>query len=323
MIQALLTRLRNASNNRRARHKARRIRLEHFGAIIQLHRPQALVFVDQTYAAKLGAQPKPADLLWQTGADGEIGNRPLSAPLEAHMQLTNACGAGCKGCYTAASPQGGKGEWGLEQWKRALDHLAAMGIFHVALGGGESARLPWLGDIARYARDLGIVPNLTTSGLEGLEQVVEIADLFGQINVSIDGLGETYAAVRGFDGFSQADHAVQLLRERVSTVGINVVVTRTNFDQIPRLFEYARKRRLNEVELLRFKPAGRGRKQFSQLTCLPEQHRSFLPTLLAACKRYRIRARVDCSYTPMLTYHKPVPISWRPWRSTAAPEETF
>src|SRR5262249_53957747 len=146
--------------------------------------------------------------------DGDVGGRPLAAPLEAHLQLTNRCDAGCQGCYTGATPQGAAGEWGLDEWKRAVDALADAGVFHLALRGGESATLPWLGDLARHARARGLVPNLTTSGLAGLEQLLEIADLFGQINVSIDGIGELYREVRGFDGFARADAAVVALRRR-------------------------------------------------------------------------------------------------------------
>ena len=94
----------------------------------------------------------------------------LSAPLEAHLQLTNRCDAGCKGCYTGASPEGAPNEWGLAEWKRAIDALADAGVFHVALGGGESAVLPWLGELADHARARGIIPNLTTSGLDGLDR---------------------------------------------------------------------------------------------------------------------------------------------------------
>jgi radical SAM protein with 4Fe4S-binding SPASM domain len=290
----------------------RRARLERFGAIVQLPRPRALVFVDRDYArdadlvSEAGHDPAVEPELWSDPAeDGRIGAGVLSAPLEAHLQLTNRCGAGCRGCYTGATRRGDDDEWGLEAWKRAIDELARMGVFHLALGGGESAALPWLGEIAEHARARGLVPNLTTSGLEGLDGLLEIADLFGQINVSIDGLADTYARVRGFDGFADADAALQRLRERKREIGINVVITRHNFDEIDPLFAYARKRRLNEIELLRFKPAGRGRRAFAEMTCSDAQHRALLPTVLAATRRHRVRVRVDCSYTPMLTHHRP------------------
>ncbi len=243
--------------------------------------------------------------------DNPITMAPLSAPLEAHLQLTNRCNAGCKGCYTGASPQGDNTsenrEWQLAQWQRTIDELAAAGVFHVALGGGESAVLPWLGELADYCWQRGIVPNLTTSGLDGLPALLEIADRFGQINVSLDGLGDAYAAVRGFDGFARADAAIRALRQRKREIGINVVVTRSNFTQLDAIFAYAKKQRLSEVELLRFKPSGRGARGYDEVRCTDAQHRLFLPIVLAGAKRHRIRVKVDCSYTPMLAFHDPGP----------------
>ena len=71
------------------------------------------------------------------------------------------------------------------------------------------------------------------------------------------------------------------------------------------MFAYAAARRLSEVELLRFKPAGRGARAYDELRCTDAQHRLFLPTILAAARRHRVRVKVDCSYTPMLAHHRP------------------
>ena len=303
----------------------RNFRYERFGGIVQLRWPQALVFVDRDRARHLGHRTPPPGL-WADDADvaaAAVAGRvvlpgettpPLSAPLEAHLQLTNRCSAGCRGCYTGATPEGGPREWGLAEWQKALDELAAAGVFHVALGGGESAELPWLGDLLRYARSRGLVPNLTTSGLYDDAVLARLCDwagqgLFGQINVSLDGIGDDYAAVRGFDGFARADRALVALRAAQKNVGINCVVTRSSFAGLPALFAYARRRRLREVELLRFKPAGRGarRDTYDVSRCTDEQHRTLLPTVLALSRRYRLRVRVDCSFTPMLAHHQPPP----------------
>ncbi len=278
------------------------MRLERFGAIVQTVVPRALVFVDRDYARRVLRTP--ASALWH-GDEPAVGEVVLSAPLEAHLQLTNRCGAGCSGCYTGASPEAAASEWGLGEWTRAIDVLSDAGVFHVALGGGESAVLPWLGQLAEHARRRGIVPNLTTSGLEGLERLLPIAELFGQINVSIDGLGAAYAKVRGFDGFARADAAVRALRARKQEIGINVVVTRHNFGELDEIFAYAAERRLSEVELLRFKPSGRGARTYEGQRCTDAQHRGFLPVILAAARRHALRIKVDCSYTPMLAHHRP------------------
>ncbi|MCP4449454.1 MAG: radical SAM protein [Myxococcales bacterium] len=286
--------------SRKRRSVERRLRVEQFGAIAQLSWPRALVFVDRDYARTLGIKTSSQ---W-SGEEPDIGERPLVAPLEAHLQITNRCDAGCQGCYTAAAPSAQR-EWPIERWKASIDALADMGVFHLALGGGESADLPWLGELVQYARDRGLVPNLTTSGLSNLSRVLQLAPLFGQINISIDGLDDEYARVRGFDGFAEADAALIELRKRTRNVGINVVVTRHNFGSLGAIFAYAKKRRLNEVELLRFKPAGRGISTFADMSCSDVQHREFLPTVLKGARRHRLRVRVDCSYMPMLVHHKP------------------
>jgi radical SAM protein with 4Fe4S-binding SPASM domain len=287
-------------------------RYERFGGIVHLERPRALVFVDRDRARRLGYRESPR---WTEPPDERWNEGRLSAPLEAHLQLTNRCDAGCQGCYTGATPTGAAGEWQLDDWKRAVDELAARGVFHLALGGGESALLPWLGDVAAYAREKGLVPNLTTSGLYGdaeLERLVGWAPLFGQINVSIDGVGDDYAKVRGFDGFARADRAVVALRKASKHVGINCVITRDSFDGLGRVFAYAKKRKLREVELLRFKPSGRGIKTYEQLRCSDEQHRALVPTILKLARKHRLRVRLDCSYTPMVTHHriKPKVMQW-------------
>ncbi len=287
----------------RRKPRPRAFRYERFGGIAQLGWPRALVFVDRARARSLGyAAPAEA---WQ-GEEPPL-DEVLSAPIEAHLQLTNRCDAGCRGCYTGASAGGEPHEWGLAEWKRAIDELAARGVFHLALGGGESALLPWLGEVAAYARERGLVPNLTTSGLANVEALVEIAPLFGQINVSVDGVGEVYQRVRGFDGFARADAAVVALRRATRHVGVNCVVTRDNFEHLEALFAWAKRRRLREIELLRFKPSGRGARSYEAQRCTDEQHRAFLPLALGLARRYRRRVRLDCSYTPMITAHAPDP----------------
>ncbi|MBL9004479.1 MAG: radical SAM protein [Myxococcales bacterium] len=334
LLRDIVLRLRRARRRRRF-PAPRAFRYERFGGIAQLGGrsgwPQALVFVDHDRAQHLGYGAPPPGL-WppsvepsadpasdssqapalSAAAIDDLLRQPLSAPLEAHLQLTNRCAAGCKGCYTGATVDGAPQEWGLAEWCRALDELAEAGVFHVALGGGESALLPWLDDLLRYARRRGIVPNLTTSGLypdEVLQRVCRLAEqgLFGQINVSIDGVHEDYARVRGIDGFAQADRALVALRRVSPDVGINCVLTRDTFSRLPQLFSYGRSRDVSEIEVLRFKPAGRGarREVYQNSRCSDEQHRALLPTVLSLSRQHGLRVRLDCSFTPMVVHHQP------------------
>ena len=288
----------------------RRFRAERWGGIVQLETPTALVFVDQDRARALGHDGGAA---WQDAAPkGEqLGDRPLSAPLEAHLQLTNHCDAGCTGCYTSATPGGLAREHDLAAWKTSIDALADAGVFHLALGGGESATLPWLGEVARHARARGIVPNLTTSGLYDdatLDRLVGWAHLFGQINVSLDGVGATYASVRGptrGGGFERADRALVALRNVHPDIGINAVLTRTSYDDLPALFSHAKKRRVSQVELLRYKPSGRGRRDYDTQRMTDAQGEGLLPKVLRLSVWHRLRVRLDCSLVPFIAHRNP------------------
>ncbi|TMA25436.1 MAG: radical SAM protein [Deltaproteobacteria bacterium] len=272
--------------------KVARARAEQFGGIVELSRPRALLHVDRQMMRELGYPESP---LWQQ-PEG-----PLSAPTEVHLVLSRRCAAGCRGCYVDATPQGAA--LSREEACRILDELAAMGVFHVALGGGEALELDHLFAVAEHARAVGITPNLTTSGLGLDERTAERCKVFGQINVSVDGVGDAYRAARGFDGFPHAERALRLLRAVKREVGINCVVSRSSFEGIGEVARLVRRLNLNELELLRFKPVGRGARLDEELT--PEQAKRLWPMARRLVFRHRIRVKLDCSFAPMVFWHKP------------------
>ncbi|MHC4411678.1 MAG: radical SAM protein [Planctomycetota bacterium] len=179
-------------------------RFENFGGIIAGERPPFLAFVDRDYMRELGLAESP---LWETD-DKSIGL--LSAPTEVHFAITNECSAKCPHCYMGAG-QKDAGQLDTESLKRALDILADMNVFHVALGGGEALERPDLFEIAEYARTKEIVPNLTVSGMGITPDIAQKMKIFGQVNVSIDGIGDRYSIFRGKDMFAIADKALDML----------------------------------------------------------------------------------------------------------------
>ena len=121
-----------------------RARAERFGGIVEVVRPRALLHVDQQMMRELG---QPRSPLWDDPAPDDA---PLVAPTEVHVVLSRRCAAGCTGCYVDATPRGAA--LSLEEARRILDELAAMGVFHVALGGGEALELDYLFEVAAHAR---------------------------------------------------------------------------------------------------------------------------------------------------------------------------
>ena len=275
-----------------------KFRYENFGGIIAAQSPPFLAFVDRDYMRNLGL----ADSVLWDNADESIGL--LSGPTEVHFAITNKCSAQCPHCYMGAGHEDDN-ELDTDSLKLALDVLAGMGVFHVALGGGEALERSDLFEIAEYARTIELVPNLTISGRHVTEQIARKMKVFGQVNVSLDAIGSANSVFRGQDMFENADNALWMLIEAGVPTGINCVIGRKNFEQIEPLFEYARGKKLNEIEFLRFKPSGRGADLYRQHRTTYEQNIALTPLLAKLSGQYGITAKIDCSFVPMLCYHKP------------------
>ena len=279
----------------RALRQPLKVRYEPFGGIIALEAPSALVFVDKDYLRSLGYADSP---LWDSAST------TLTAPTEVHLALTNRCNRRCAGCYMD-SGEPLPGELGPEGMDRVVDHLADMGVFHLALGGGESFELDWLFDTAHRIRSKGMVPNITTNGSRIDEETAARCTVFGQINVSLDGVGPDYERNRDRGGFEEADRALGTLRRHHPRVGINVTLDRHNVDHLDAIVRYAKKKKLKEVEVLRFKPAGRGRELYPDRGLRPDQYRDLYPLVGRLTRRYRMPIKLDCSFVPMICFHRP------------------
>lgn len=274
-------------------------RFENFGGIIAGDDPPMLAFVDRQFMREMSLGPSP---LWDTD-DESIGL--LSAPTEVHMACTNACNAGCPHCYMDSGTRD-RAEMDTATFKQAIDVLAGMGVFHVALGGGEALLREDLFELAVHARHVGLVPNLTTSGLDLTERQAEQMTVFGQVNLSLDGVGPISAGFRGRDISRQVDRAVDLLLAAGVATGFNCVLGRPNFDGLDDLFQYAAAKGVNEVEVLRYKPVGRTVSDaYAANRTTFDQNVRLLPMLQDFSARHAVTAKIDCSFVPMLCYHNP------------------
>jgi len=271
-------------------------RYETFGGIIASDDPPFLAFVDRNYMREQGLEDSP---LW-SGSE-KIG--VLTAPTEVHLSVTNRCPSGCDHCYMNAG-ESDPGELDTAAFKKALGYLSDAGVFHVAMGGGEALMRDDLFELAAHAREVGLVPNLTTSGNLMTPEIAERMSVFGQVNVSLDMIGNR-GSYRDSSHFVRADGAIGLLINAGVPTGINCVVGRSNFDSLPELFEYARAKGVNELELLRLKPAGRGGPIYDKEKTTHAQNIRLTPLLAELSNQNDVVAKIDCSFVPMLAYHRP------------------
>jgi radical SAM protein with 4Fe4S-binding SPASM domain len=273
------------------------VRYESWGAWVKLESEPALVALDRDGVRALGLD----------GGTAWDGEPTPSAPLEVHLAVTSRCGAGCEGCYLDARPDGR--EPPREDLLRALDAMREAGVFTVAFGGGEPTTRDDVDALAEAARARGITPVLTTSGLGLSDARVERLRAFAQVNVSYDGDAETYARVRGFDGASAAERAIERLNVAGVRVGVNVVLTRESFPRLAATLSRARSLGACEAQLLRYKPAGRAaRIDYYARRLTLEQARQLGPTLrdlartvCASQTPTSFRLRIDCALVPFLS----------------------
>ena len=265
-------------------------RVEPFGAWVRLDDPPVLVAVDQARARRLGLD---GEDLWNSSTSGP------TAPLEVHLAVNNRCGVGCEGCYLDATPQGAAPPLG--ELVARLEALAAAGVFTVALGGGEPLLRRDLGQLAAEARRLGVTPVMTTSGA-GLTaaRAAELA-AFAQVNVSHDGVEGGHERVRGGAGVEVAERAIALLAEAGVRVGVNTVLTRFTLDRVEATAARVAALGAREIQLLRYKPAGRAASLSYLERRLTRGQIERIPGLLEALVRGSgLSVRIDCAMVPWL-----------------------
>jgi len=274
-----------------------RYRPEPFGAMIALNEPSALVAVDRTKARALGID---GGEVWEQTDKGLDIDR-FQAPNEVHLAVTARCPVGCQGCYMDARPD--RHHPTFEELASRLRSLAGQGVFRVAFGGGEALIRDDLCELATLARELGLEATMTTSGL-GLtaERAKSFGD-FAQINVSWDGPGHVHEQVRGV-GRGAREMAVRAIEHLVQAdvpVGINMVLTRQSFDSLEQGARQAAAFGAQELQLLRYKPAGRATLEYQARRLTLEQREELPGRLRSIVKQGLIRLRIDCSMIPFFS----------------------
>lgn len=227
----------------------------------------------------------------------------LSAPEIVYWTSTIKCNYQCKGCYVLDSDIPIY-EMTTEQAKYLIDECAKNSVFMLAIGGGEPYLREDIFKLAEYSRSRGVLPTIVTNGSRIDEVTAEKSKIFGQVNVSIDGTREYYQRSRGVDGFNSAVASVKLLVEHGNRVGINMVVSKDNLENVEQFIEFVKHNlilsKIIELNILIFKPFGRG-KHYAQ-NYLTKDQQIALITHIMNSKWNKIRFVELC--TPLLKKDK-------------------
>lgn len=110
-----------------------------------------------------------------------------SRPELVDIKITDACPYGCAFCYQGSTRDGKEADWTtLRETIEALG-ITGLGVFEIAIGGGEPTGSKHFNSVIDLAIENMIVPNITTFAVDWLleERKVEAANRCGGIGVSV------------------------------------------------------------------------------------------------------------------------------------------
>lgn len=265
------------------------IRDEAFGGVVCTEKPDLTVFVGRDYMRKLGYADSP---MW-SGNDKNC----LTAPITAHLNLADKCNKSCEYCYDNQLISSSC--LSFDAIKAIIDSLSDMRVFTVALGGGEPFLRDDIFEIARYARSKNLIPTVTTNGTRIDPETAVKCRVFNHIHISADISGE-----EPLQKCPWSD-SIRMLQEAGVEVGVNYLVDKRGYERLEEIYDYGNKHGISTIMLLRLKPSGKARKIYMERRLSYEQNRGLYCKIAKLAKKRRINTSVDCSFFPMIAWHRP------------------
>jgi radical SAM protein with 4Fe4S-binding SPASM domain len=150
---------------------------------------------------------------------------------------------------------------GTEEGKAFISDLAEFGVPVLLFSGGEPLLREDIFELARFAKEQGIRPALSTNGTLITESIAEKIHRvgFSEVGISLDGIGASNDRIRGKRGAFQS--ALRGIRSCVALgqrVSLRLTITRFNYREIPAIFRLAEQENINRVCFYHLAYTGRG-----------------------------------------------------------------
>lgn len=175
------------------------------------------------------------------------------APVFAIWYCTNRCNLRCPHCFVSVVSDCERGtELSTKDGIALIEDLARSDVYQLGFAGGEPFVRSDILELAGHARSLGLTVQLATNGL--LVDATRVREMIGAgfqcIQISLDGLSEeTHEHLRGRGTFTRAFHAVRTATEVGLPVVLALTVHKRNWDELPRLAEFAEQEGIVIVKL--------------------------------------------------------------------------
>ncbi len=173
---------------------------------------------------------------------------------------TRQCNLHCLHCYSNTTSQGSAEAMNTSEGRELIRDLAEFGVPVVLFSGGEPLLRGDILELASFAREQGIRTVLSTNGTFITRRVAkEICNVgFGEVGISLDGIGATNDRFRGKQGAYQA--ALEGIRNCVALgmrVSLRLTITAFNYREIPAIFDLVEREGVARVCLYHLVYVGR------------------------------------------------------------------
>ncbi|MDP6524419.1 MAG: 12,18-didecarboxysiroheme deacetylase [Kiritimatiellia bacterium] len=171
------------------------------------------------------------------------------------------CNLRCVHCYSHSSDVDYTGELSHEEGAALLDDLADFGAPVMLFSGGEPLMRPDIFRLIERAAEKGMRAVVSTNGTLITEDIAaQLKDAgLSYVGISIDGLQETNDLFRGVEGaFEQALQGVRSCLSRGVKVGLRFTITRSNYKDVPGIFDLIEKEGIPRVCFYHLVYTGRG-----------------------------------------------------------------
>ncbi|HUW93244.1 MAG TPA: radical SAM protein [Bacteroidales bacterium] len=191
-----------------------------------------------------------------------IRSTRVAYPSTIMLELTNHCNLSCTTCPREYN-YGKEMELGImpiENAKKVIDYvwpyLDSIGL----TGMGETFLFRQIEEVVDYikSRNKGIIVSVSTNAMIPgfIEKVSRVINKIDTIQISVDGIGDVYEKIRIGASFNTLDENLRVLsklcRETETDLILNMVVTKENYDHMPRLVKYAEEIGLKYVDFTLF-----------------------------------------------------------------------
>jgi len=175
----------------------------------------------------------------------------IQSPRIVDWAITPRCNLSCRHCRGMTG-----GELSTKQARRLIDEIARLKPEWVIVEGGEPLLREDLFELLGLIRQKQLEAHLITNGMLLNPGILSTLKTLGvKVMISIDGAtAATYEAIRGGASFKRVVRQARKCAEIGLLEALNFTVMKSNYNEIPGIFELAKSIGVGQITIIGFKP---------------------------------------------------------------------